>query len=315
MAKKLSHEEVLEKIKKIHGDLYDLSQIEYNNTRTPFILVCRKHGQFTILMGQVDRGQGCNICGKSNAAKKRRVTFDEFVKNANKIHKSKYEYDKSSYVKISHEVKILCSVHGWFTQRADAHIRQAQGCPDCGFISQANKRRMSVAEFKKKAKKVHLNKYSYTYVRFKNNRDSIEVICKKHGSFYPSVANHLGGSGCPDCNNSRGENKVKKILIENQIEFIQQKSFKGLKLKGMLKCDFYLPKLNAVIEFNGRQHYEIVEAFGGKKGFQDNKIRDQLKREFLAKKGIALLEIHYLEKEINKVISDFINRLESKKSE
>lgn len=166
---------------------------------------------------------------------------------------------------------------------------------------------MPLSEFIEKANKIHTGKYTYSKVRFKSNRDIVEIKCKKHGYFFQSVTNHLTGSGCPDCNNSKGENKVKQILITKKIEFVQQKTFKGLRHHAMLKCDFYLPSYGVVIEFNGRQHYQEVKAFGGKKGFAETKLRDQIKKDFLKSKGIKLLEIHYLDKEIDKTISSFLN--------
>jgi len=306
MARKLSQEEVLNKIGEIHGDLYDISKVVYVNKRTKFELVCKNHGAFLTSWDQVLRGQGCPVCGKCNAAINRRVAFEDFLSKANEVHGSKYKYDESSYRKISDLIRIKCPDHGWFEQRADAHIRQVQGCPECGFISQGEKRRMSLSEFIEKANKVHTGKYSYSMVRFKNNRDIVEIKCKKHDYFFQSVTNHLTGSGCPDCNNSKGENKVKQILTSKKIEFIQQKTFKNLKYHALLKCDFYLPEYNAVIEFNGRQHYQEVKAFGGKKGFEETKLRDKIKRDYCSTRGIKILEIHYLDKEIDKTISSFL---------
>jgi Zn finger protein HypA/HybF involved in hydrogenase expression len=307
MARKSSQEEVLNKIREIHGERYDLSKVVYINKRTKFELVCKNHGAFLTSWDQVIRGQGCPVCGKSNAAINRRVSFEDFLSKASEVHNSRYKYDKASYKKIADYVRIKCPDHGWFEQRADAHIRQVQGCPECGFIAQGDKRRMPLSEFIEKANKVHTGKYTYSKASFKSNRDIIEIKCKKHGYFFQSVTNHLTGSGCPDCNNSKGENKVKQILISKKIEFVQQKSFKDLKHHAMLKCDFYLPSYEAIIEFNGRQHYQEVKAFGGKKGFEETKLRDQIKRDFLASKGIKLLEIHYLDKEIDKTISSFLN--------
>ena len=60
--------------------------------------------------------------------------------------------------------------------------------------------------------------------------------------------------------------------------FKQQFMFDGLRNIKSLKCDFYLPKYRIVIEFNGRQHYEPVSAFGGKNAFFETQ-----KREFRLK--------------------------------
>jgi hypothetical protein len=161
---------------------------------------------------------------------------------------------------------------------------------------------MSLTEFIKKSNAIHSNKYEYNLVCFENQKDNIQIICKKHGIFEQNVSNHLTGSGCPDCNNSKGENKVKEILLKHNISFIQQKTFKDLKDIALLKCDFYIPKFECIIEFNGRQHYEIVPKFGGEKGFLENKRRDELKKKYCLKKNILFIEINYKEKNIEKLI-------------
>ena len=68
-----------------------------------------------------------------------------------------------------------------------------------------------------------------------------------------------------------------------------------------------MTEYNAVIEFNGRQHYEPVRAFGGKKALIETQKRDELKRCYLNDNKIKILEIHYKEKNIEKLILDFIN--------
>ena len=70
-------------------------------------------------------------------------------------------------------------------------------------------------------------------------------------------------SGCPNCNESKGEIKVRQILKDLNIKYTQQKTFYELKDISLLKCDLYLPQYNSIIEFNGRQHYEPVTPWGG----------------------------------------------------
>lgn len=376
MARKLSQEEVIMKIREIHGDNYDLSNLTYINKRIKIQLKCFEHGVFLTSVDQVFRGQGCPICGKTNAAKKRRLNFESFIKEAKIIHGNQYDYDESSYTKVSASIRINCKLHGWFEQLADAHIRQIQGCPECGRLSQISKRKMTREEFILKSVEVHKsNNYDYSKVVYKNNRTRVEVGCLKHGPFFPSPDNHLQGSGCPscgvekvhdaqmkdlesfildsrkihgtkynyslvnyiggkkpvqiicpkhgffkqtpnfhqsgngcpNCNNSKGEDKVKSILINLDISFIQQYTFNDLTDKRKLKCDFSLPNHNVVIEYNGRQHYEPVNRFGGIKGLMETQRRDQLKREYLKSNNIHLLEIHYQDKDIEKTIISTLN--------
>jgi hypothetical protein len=310
MASKLTQEEVIKRIKAIHKDKFDLSKVVYINKRKKIVVICKEHGPWETSIEQLFRGQGCRVCGKMGAAKKRRLSFEDFEQKANKIHNSKYIYKKDKYIKSSLETEIICKEHGIFKMTPSVHIGvQKQGCAKCGFISQKNKRKMSLTEFIKRSNIIHSDKYEYNLVSFENQRDIIKIICKKHGLFEQNVSNHLTGSGCPDCNNSKGENKVKEILLKHYIPFIQQKTFRDLKDISLLKCDFYLPKYKCIIEFNGRQHYEIVPKFGGEKGYTENKRRDELKKLYCLNKNILLIEIHYKEKNIEQLI---INALKIK---
>lgn len=370
MGKKLSSAGVISIIQEIHGTKYDLSEFLYVNRRTKFTLKCKQHGPWLTLLGQIIRGQGCPVCGKKDAAVKRRVSFEDFLAQAREIHGNKYNYYKDSFVKISGKTKINCPIHGDFEQMADAHIRQGSGCPDCGFAAQVEKRKMSLEDFILNAQSVHGKKYDYSKVIYTNSRKKIIVICSEHGEFYPSSGNFLSGSGCPkcsiivqhenqkknvedfindsikvhgdeydysevvykggkslveikckkhglfrqtpnnhqrgngcpSCNTSKGENLIKLILSNLEIEYLTQHTFEGLVDKRKLKCDFYLPNNNLVIEYNGRQHYEEVKSWGGKSGLSEVRRRDELKRVFFKSNNIKLLEIHYTEKDLECLI-------------
>jgi hypothetical protein len=103
------------------------------------------------------------------------------------------------------------------------------------------------------------------------------------------------------------EEKIKRFLEKNNVEFKQQYMFEGLQSMRSLKCDFYLPKHEIVIEYNGRQHYEPVHAFGGKIALIETQKRDEIKRFFFNESNIRLLEIHYKSKDIEKLIFNFID--------
>jgi hypothetical protein len=361
MAKKLNQIEVLNIIKSVHGELYDYSNLTYKSSRTKVELICRIHGSFFSALDQLKRGQGCPICGKGNAAKKRRVSFEEFEIKAKVVHESRYTYDSTSYIKISEKVKINCPEHGWFIQNASSHIDQKQGCPDCGRESQSQKRQLGIETFLERARNVHGTKYDYSNVNYLNQikkvtiicpihgqfyqepqnhltgsacpkcaiidqhklqlkgveefiQDSIKIhgdkydysqvdyqggkkmvklICPKHGGFHQTPNNHQRGNGCPNCNSSKGEEQIKRFLESHHIAFIQQHTFPELKDRRLLKCDFYLPDHNIVIEFHGRQHYEVVHSFGGEAAYLENVRRDKLKRTYLLNKGINFIEISY----------------------
>jgi hypothetical protein len=75
---------------------------------------------------------------------------------------------------------------------------------------------------------------------------------------------------------------------------------------GRQHFNIYFPLLNIAIEYQGEQHFESVEYFGGNDAFQKNILRDKRKRELAQKHGCQLL---YVEKgyDINDVYNNIIN--------
>mgnify|MGYP000160803041 CR=1 FL=1 len=84
-------------------------------------------------------------------------------------------------------------------------------------------------------------------------------------------------------------------MESRNIAFIQQHTFPDLKDRRRLKCDFYLPAQNLVIEYHGRQHYEVVQSFGGAEALAENQRRDKLKKDYLTANNIGFVEISYME--------------------
>lgn len=67
-----------------------------------------------------------------------------------------------------------------------------------------------------------------------------------------------------------------------------------------LKIDFYLPKYNTFIEFNGEQHYKRIPYFHkSEDDFQMQVERDKRLKDYCKKNKIKLIVIKY--NQINKI--------------
>lgn len=76
--------------------------------------------------------------------------------------------------------------------------------------------------------------------------------------------------------------------------------------KGRLSYDIFITGFNIAIEYQGKQHFEAVEFFGGDDSFQDNQRRDKLKKELSDRRGIKLIYINYDEDISEKLIKEKI---------
>lgn len=229
-----------------------------------------------------------------------------FIKKANFIFNNKFDYSKVNYINNKTKVEIICPIHGSFETTPHSHLRSKYGCKKCSFEARSKNNAKGKEDFIKDAIKIHLNKYDYSLVDYVNNRTEVNIVCPEHGSFYQLPYVHLRGCGCPICAESHGEKEIKKILNEFEIEYITQYEIsidKSINPSGIAKIDFYLPKFNTFIEYNGKQHYQKCCWTG--RTFEKQMERDNAVREYCKNNNIKLIEIKYNES-ITKILTDHI---------
>lgn len=119
--------------------------------------------------------------------------------------------------------------------------------------------------------------------------------------------------GCPKCNLSIGENRVEQVLKKYKIKYKNQKTFDGCLDTKKLKFDFYVYTdiINFCVEYNGQQHYEVVDYWDGEEGLKGVERRDNIKIKFCETKKIPLLVIPYWDFDrIEVLVMDFIKGLD-----
>jgi len=310
--KKRTKEEFIEQAKRIHGEKYDYSKVEYIDGQTKVCIICPKHGEFWQRpCDHINQKQGCPKCVKNY-----RDTAETFIRKAKLIHGNRYDYSKVKYVNSQTKVCIICPEHGEFWQEPSSHI-SGRGCPICRWDKAKNSIRkvqgLTKEQFIKKAIKVHGNKYDYSKVVYENTDTPVCIICLEHGEFWQTPHHHLRGSGCPECGkNDVSEKKLTDILSENFDNLIKQYKPEFLKTNGKPQSiDIFLPNYNVGVEYQGRQHFVPVPRYGGVEEYKKTVERDERKFNKCKEHGITIFYFSY-EKEIpntylNKV---FVNEAE-----
>ena len=82
---------------------------------------------------------------------------------------------------------------------------------------------------------------------------------------------------------------------------------------GLQSLDIYIPSMNIGVEYQGKQHYEIVDYFGGEKGYKLRVHLDAKKRQLCQEKGVLLMEWPYTEEVTDKSVVCFLNNAKSEK--
>ena len=153
---------------------------------------------------------------------------------------------------------------------------------------------------------VHNNKYDYSKVNYINCKIKVKIICPIHGEFEITPDNHVSKHGCSKCKLSQGELNIIKILEENSINYVNQKKFNNCINKRKLSFDFYLPEYNVCIEYDGVQHFESIEYFGGDKEFEYIKYKDNIKNNYCLSNNIKLFRISYMDNDVENIILKYI---------
>ena len=126
----LTQEEIIENFKKIHGDKYDYSKVEYKKSKEKVCITCPIHGDFYQTPQKHLSGQGCPKCSVSEREQNKPMSSSFFIKRSNEQHGNFYTYENISFKNLHEKVEIICPIHGSFKQIAQDHIN-GHGCPKC----------------------------------------------------------------------------------------------------------------------------------------------------------------------------------------
>ena len=287
--------EFIKKAKEIHSNKYDYSKVEYINSQTKVCIICPEHGEFYILPQNHLFGQGCPKCAGKGLSK------EEVIDKFKHVHGDKYDYSKVVFSKMHDKVCIICPEHGEFWQTPSKHIN-GQGCPICGKESAANKKLIGKNKFIERSIEKWGDLYDYSKVNYNKVYEKVEIICKKHGSFFQRPFDHLHGHGCPVCGKLESKDEIE--LYEYICSVIGKENvIKGdRKILNGKEIDILIPSANIGIEYNGlRWHSE---------SFFKNRQYHLLKTTEAKKKGIDLIHIFEDEWKNNKnLVIDKINHI------
>ena len=195
----------LKEAKLIYGTKYDYSKVKYINTYTKVVIICPEHGEFLKTPHHfLKRKQACRECSGYTD-----WNWELFVKKAKEFHKGHYKYHKQPFTNIKHKYKIICPVHGEFSQAGVSHLKG--GCKQCSWDTNNKNKRETKVDFIRKAIAKHGRKYDYSKVEYFNTFSNVIISCKDHGEFKMRANNHVGteAQGCPKCGRIEAQKNIR----------------------------------------------------------------------------------------------------------
>ena len=278
---------------------YEMRKKNKGTKRYLFVQCLNNHEPYWVEFNSFKRGCRCTKCRLDE----QRLSY-EYVKEF--IEKENYRLLSKDYKDNQTKLLIKCpNPNHEPYETTFAQFQQGRRCKEC---------RDESYRFSYEFVKDHIESFGYKLLskEYKNANIKILVRCnKKHEPYLVKFSDFQNGFRCPHCKKSKGEDRVMEILEKYNISYKHQCRFKDCKFKQQLPFDFYLPEYNCCIEYDGKQHFEMVKGWGGFDHFVDTKIRDTIKNEYCKKNNIKLIRIPYWEFDnIEKILIRELNKQE-----
>lgn len=286
MSRRKTHEEFVSEVYELVGNEYEVLG-KYTRTKDK-ILMRHEECEFEwgITPNNFLRGRRCPNCSGFK-------TTDEFKKDIAR----NYGEDITllgDYIDTFTKVKLKCNRHNReFESSPIKVVKGTNVCRLCNAEYLSKVQRKPEEVFRQELEERHegtiISLEPYTNTHTKIRLKCLE--CEKEFSAEPNSVIRI--SGCPNCQTSKGEKQIHRYLADKGIPFETQKNFEGCVYKGYLSFDFYLKDDNVLIEYDGKQHFEPIEFFGGEEEFREQKKRDSIKNKFAKDNSMRLIRIPY----------------------
>lgn len=303
---KLTHEDFLEKLpEKTKQNIEFLTN--YINAKTPIKCRCKICSYvWETTSSNLYKGSGCQKCAGTIPK-----TNEEFFNCLPNDITDNIILD-GEYINYKSVIHCTCKICGHTWNSITGRLLSGHGCKKCADKLKGKNRMKPHEDFIKQVYSLNQDITIIGTYNGVNNKISCKCnICNRIWDTTPAVL--LQGCRCICCKTPQGEKCISTSLEKYDINYISQYKFCGLNGIGgkPLSYDFYLPKYNLLIEFQGEQHKRPIDWFGGEEKFKIQKEHDKRKRDYAKQNNINLLEIWYYDFDnIESILLQTINEIQ-----
>lgn len=290
--RRYTQEEFEKKLFEKYGNEYQVVG-KYINSQTKIKVKHLTCGRILdMLPASLLHGNGCTHCKHREG---RLITNDDFKKHLKEVVGDEY-IPLTEYTGALNKVVFKHKVCGNVFEMRPNNIFNGQRCPHCFGTPKKTDEEFRQAVFSLVGDEyVFLDKYV-------NAKAKLRVMHDVCGNVYEVTPDDfLRGYRCPYCNSPKGETIITKLLDTFNIDYEYQKTFPDLKDKTCLSYDFYIPSQSILIEYQGIQHYQPIDHFGGEATFKIQQKHDQMKLDYAKEHEYNLIAVPYTEDSLPKI--------------
>lgn len=281
--------------RKVEGIGYSLltSECEYKGSSKKIKVMCDKGHIYDVdFYSLYQSNRRCPMCYNEKTRKRLTISYENVLLYIQSIGYElltcEQEYkDTKSYI------MVRCDKGHIYRTRVNT-LRSGKRCKTCSTAINSLRRIIPYEERKK-----YVESFGYEFLVSKSEygktHEKYKFKCDKGHTYIASLSDFQQGCRCPICRTYKGEKVIAQVLDKYSVSYISQYKFDDCIHILKLPFDFYLPKYNVCIEYDGKQHYQYVHTWGGMEEFNKRKIRDSIKNEYCRDNGIELIRIPYYE--------------------
>lgn len=295
-----------EEVYEIHKDEFKILT-EYINAASPISIKHQKCGNTfeTTPNGFLTRS-GCPTCNLKKRAIKKTKTHKEFAKEVHSLVGEEYEI-VGEYKKAKLKVGMKHVLCGTEYEIEPNRFLRGTRCRKCfGY------REIDTEVFKRDVYEIAKDEYEVLGEYYNNSTHILMKHNKCDHEYKVIPSSFYGGRRCPYCYQSIGERRISDMLKRLDIEFETQKKFDECRNILPLPFDFYIDS-KILIEFDGRQHFGIVDFSG--EGIEEATEqhmgvlkRDKIKNQYCIDNNVPLIRIPYWEiKHVEEIVLNILN--------
>ena len=257
------------------------------------------HESYITIFNTFNRGARCSKCYHENRMKWTDEKIEEYV-----IQRG-YKYLGKKGKGIASKIKVQCPRgHEPYEVGLFAFSHECD-CMECFKEDFRTSENEIIEEVEKRGDKL------VEILEYHSLETDILLRCDKCNRDYKiKYYKYLEGGTCSYCSETKGEKRIRKFLENNNIEFKTQYRTNECRNKHPLPFDFYIILNNKkiMLEYDGLEHFQPVDFFGGEEKFKTRKENDEIKDNYCKSKNIELIRIPYWDFDnIEKILEEKLN--------
>jgi len=260
---------------------------EYINAQIPFSFQCFCGEEDQTRLSDFKLSGCCKKCSEERKFEKIRQKYEKIAKEM--FEKEGYVY-VGVYKQADQPIEVKCP-EGHEVKITTGNFKQGHRCGECSPTKKKTYEEV-FDFFKNEGYQLISNEYQEAFSK-------LQAICPKNHDVETTWDSFRAGKRCARCNESKGEKRVEKYLLEQNFFHDRQFTFDDCKYKKKLPFDFVVfnpdQTINCLIEYDGHFHYIATDMTGGEKGLKETQKRDKIKTDYCRKNNIQLIRIKYTE--------------------